>query len=179
MRRILVISIWHGSGDTTVSPTNAAAIVGQWRALHGVGVSPCRTEAVDGYPRRVWCDVEGREVIEEYSITGMGHGTPLATSGEDRCGRSGAYMLEASISSTHHICRFWGLIQDRAQTEELPHVESDPARRELVAAFASPRADDGPASGSRPQRSAFAVPSGATGMGKVIEDALRAAGLVR
>ena len=25
-----------------------------------------RTDLVDGYPRRVWCDSGGREVIEEY-----------------------------------------------------------------------------------------------------------------
>ncbi|MEJ8630027.1 hypothetical protein P0F65_09775 [Sphingomonas sp. I4] len=102
------LSIWQGSGDTTVNPSNAEAIIAQWRSLHGVGAEPDRLEAVDGYPRRIWRNADGRDVIEEFSITGMGHGTPLDTRGADGCGTATAFMLEAQISSTRHICRFWG-----------------------------------------------------------------------
>ena len=66
------ISIWHGSADMTVHPANAEAILTQWRAVHGLGEAPARTDIVDGHPRRVWCDGEGREVVEMYSITGHG-----------------------------------------------------------------------------------------------------------
>jgi len=169
------ISIWHGSADATVNPSNVQAIIGQWRALHGVGVVPDRTEAVDGYPRRVWSDRAGREVIEEFSITGMGHGTPLDSLGADGCGRSGPYMLEASISSTQHICHFWGIDGGIARSGE-----------EKVAA----QRPDAPASGavlSPASAAPFRSPTGRAGMGgpevagvgKVIEDALRAAGLMR
>jgi poly(3-hydroxybutyrate) depolymerase len=103
------ISVWHGSWDHTVAPSNAHAIVRQWQVLHHVEGPPTRTELVDGYPRRVWCDASGREVIEEYSITKMGHGTPLETGGAEGYGASGDYMLEVGISSTRHIARFWGL----------------------------------------------------------------------
>ena len=103
------ISVWHGSGDTTVVPANAEAIVSQWRTIHGVAVEPDRSEMVDGYPRMVWTDAEGRDVIEEYSITGMGHGTPLSTQGEEGYGAAGAFMLEAAISSTQRIAEFWGI----------------------------------------------------------------------
>jgi len=106
------ISVWQGSADATVSPLNADAIVGQWAPLHGVGTRPDFIETVDGHQRRVWRDADGRDVIEAYSIAGMAHGTPLATSGVEGCGSSGAYMLEAGISSTGRICQFWGLTQD-------------------------------------------------------------------
>ncbi len=103
------ISVWHGSDDHIVDPSNASAIVRQWQVLHDVEGPPTRTEVVDGYPRHVWCDASGREVIEEYSITEMGHGTPLETEGAKGYGASGDYMLEVGISSTRHIAHFWGL----------------------------------------------------------------------
>lgn len=159
------ISIWHGSADTTVNPTNAKALIEQWRALHGSDQQPSRVEAVDGYPRQVWCDREGREVIEEYTITGMGHGTPLDTRTSDGCGQSGAFMLEASISSTRHICRFWGLVRESNSS-----VSGKSATAfQPVSAQATPEA---PESSPIPELSQ-------AGVGKVIEDALRAAGLMR
>jgi poly(hydroxyalkanoate) depolymerase family esterase len=104
-----IVSVWHGSADQTVHPDNAEAIVRQWRLVHGLDEAPARTEVIDTYPRRTWCDGNGRAVIEMYTITGMGHGTPLATQGAEGCGASGPHMLEASISSTQRIAEFWGL----------------------------------------------------------------------
>ena len=104
-----IVSVWHGTSDQTVHPANSEAIVRQWRVVHGLGEAPSHTELVDDYPRRVWCDPNGRALVEMYSITGMGHGTPLATSGSDGCGASGPHMLEANISSTRRIAEFWGL----------------------------------------------------------------------
>lgn len=103
------ISIWHGSSDYTVDPLNAEAILGQWLSLHDLHDMPTRTHVVDGYPRRVWSDASGHELVEDYCITGMGHGTPLKTSGLNGCGSSGDYMLDVDISSTRHIAAFWGL----------------------------------------------------------------------
>lgn len=103
------ISIWHGSRDHTVDPSNVEAIIGQWRTLLKLRRMPSRTHLVDGYPRRVWSDAKGHDLLEEYSITGMGHGTPLKTGGRTGCGSSGDYMLDVNISSTRHIAAFWGL----------------------------------------------------------------------
>ncbi|WP_425506894.1 extracellular catalytic domain type 1 short-chain-length polyhydroxyalkanoate depolymerase [Sphingomonas sediminicola] len=44
------LSVWHGSSDRTVDPRNAADLVHQWGALHGVGKAPTRTDHVSGYP---------------------------------------------------------------------------------------------------------------------------------
>jgi poly(3-hydroxybutyrate) depolymerase len=131
--------------------SNGGAIVEQWRQVHGVGVTPDLDGSVDGYPHRAWRDADGRIVLEEYLITGMGHGTPLATSGDDACGTSGPYMLDVAISSTRHIAAAWGITEGRRQTTQPPEhapVTGKPA-------------------------------SNAGGIGTVIEDALRAAGLMR
>lgn len=174
------ISIWHGSGDATVNPTNADAIIGQWRTLHGAAREPHRIEAIDGYPRRVWRDEAGREVIEEYSITGMGHGTPLDTAGAQGFGAAGPFMLEANISSTYHICRFWGLITADAADSRLNQdvtarhaLIPEPNPKELSRAQA--------ATNPRLERVSSVRDSGAAGggVGKIIEDALRTAGLMR
>jgi poly(hydroxyalkanoate) depolymerase family esterase len=103
------ISVWHGDSDRTVDSSNAQSIVQQWCRVHGAEGPPTREEDVDGVPRRVWCDASGREVIEEYIIDGMGHGTPISAGGEEGLGEEGKYMLEVGISSTRHIARFWGL----------------------------------------------------------------------
>jgi poly(hydroxyalkanoate) depolymerase family esterase len=103
------ISVWHGSSDTTVDSSNAHSIVRQWQKIHKVEGPPTRVETVDGFPRQVWCDSGGREVIEEYIIDRMGHGTPISAEGSEGLGKEGKYMLEVGISSTRRIADFWGL----------------------------------------------------------------------
>jgi poly(hydroxyalkanoate) depolymerase family esterase len=103
------LSVWHGSLDPTVAPTNARAIVDQWRMVQGASEAPCRADLVDGHPRYVWCDPTGREVIEEIQVKGLGHGVPLSTRSPQSQEVAGPHMLEAGISSTSMILRFWGL----------------------------------------------------------------------
>ena len=113
------ISVWHGSDDRTVDPSNADAIVRQWQPLHHAEGEPTRIDLVDGYPRRVWCDSRGREVIEEYKIANMGHGAPLKSGGPEGYGASGDYMLEVGICSTKHIASFWGLITPQNRVKKI------------------------------------------------------------
>ena len=145
------ISVWQGSEDRTVVPSNADAIVRQWAALHGLGEEPARTETVSGYPRRVWTGADGDELIEQYEITGMAHGTPLMPgTDEGESGEAMAHMLDVGLSSTDRIAAFFGIAP--APTEAKPVRQAAPER---------PKAP---------------IPQGPQ---KVIEDALRAAGLMR
>ncbi|MFL6796156.1 MAG: PHB depolymerase family esterase [Xanthobacteraceae bacterium] len=104
------VSVWHGGADKTVIPANAREIVKQWTDVHGLSKTPSVETVVDGYPRQVWVNQVGDELIESYTITNMAHGTPLATGGGgDGCGAAGPFLLEAGISSSHHIAEFFGL----------------------------------------------------------------------
>ena len=150
-----VVSVWHGSNDHTVSPANGDAIVEQWRVAFDIQ-SPPTHEVGNGYERTAWKNSAGREVIEQYVISGMGHGVPLATEGPDGIGVAGAYMLDVGISSTHHIARFWGLAPAQQQAA-------------IIAPSARP-----PSSAS--SFSGVAAPAGPQ---EVIERALRTAGLMR
>jgi poly(hydroxyalkanoate) depolymerase family esterase len=151
------IQVWQGSGDHTVVPSNADAIVLQWQGLHGVGPQPDRTDRVETYPRRTWLGATGEPVIEHYSITGMGHGIPLG--GVDGIGEAGAHMLDVGLSSTARIAAFFGIAADE--------VNRQPAAASPLPAAQARR----PARAPRPEASG--------GVQQVIEDALRKAGLMR
>jgi len=153
------VSIWHGTADTVVDQSNADAILLQWLGIHGLAGEPSETAVVDTYPYRAWRSPAGKLLIEEYRVTGMGHGTPLATKGECGCGEAGAFMLEVGISSTIHSAKSWRLLDKRL----VRPANSEPAR----AAVPDPQVT---------VRSAQRPPSP---IGDRIEAALRAAGLMK
>lgn len=154
------VQVWQGSRDHTVVPSNADAIVLQWAHLHGVGPGPDRTDSVETYPRRAWLGANGEPLIEQYSITGMGHGVPL-DGGADAVGEAGAHMLAVGLSSTARIAAFFGIAPE-GQAEQ---------RRAAPARLPAPVPRSRPAAAPRP--------AAAGGVRQVIEDALRKAGLMR
>ncbi|MGI8931918.1 MAG: extracellular catalytic domain type 1 short-chain-length polyhydroxyalkanoate depolymerase [Sphingomicrobium sp.] len=166
------ISVWHGSSDRIVVPANADAIVEQWRGAHGVGMTAATRETIAGHTRKVWTDASGREVIEQYVIGGMGHGVPIDTRADAACGTAGAHMLEAEICSTRRIAQFWGVAgRTGARTVAQPAaVGEEKARATKRVAARRERAN----SAHKPRQRAAA-----SHITKVIEDALRAAGLMR
>lgn len=104
------VSVWHGDADKTVIPSNAREIVKQWTDVHGLALSPSAQAKVDGYPREVWSNAAGDELIESYTITSMAHGTPLAIGEADgACGAAGPFLLQVGISSSYHIAKFFGI----------------------------------------------------------------------
>lgn len=118
------VSVWHGDIDKTVKPANADAIIQQWTDVHGINSAPVE-DKIDGYPHKVWRK-DGVDVIESYTITGMAHGTPLATGANDQgYGKAGPFLLEAGISSSYHIAKFFGLTRAervRADMNELAAI---------------------------------------------------------
>jgi poly(hydroxyalkanoate) depolymerase family esterase len=98
------LSVWHGEEDDIVNPSNSDAIIGQWLAARGLSQDSVKNSTANGFSRRYWVDADGQEFLESWRIPGMGHGTPR--DGDD-AGNSGPYMLDAGISSTRHIAKFW------------------------------------------------------------------------
>jgi poly(hydroxyalkanoate) depolymerase family esterase len=169
------ISVWHGDRDATVALANADAIVAQWRGVHGIGDDAGSVEKGDRYVRRTWRDAERRAVIEQYTIPAMGHGTPLDTAGSDGCGKPGPFMLDVGVSSTRRIAAFWELGRGQEGTlkaaAEAVKPEDFSRRKPSVV-------DRLPILRSvRPER--IPRPKATKGVGQIIEDALRAAGLMR
>jgi len=73
------ISVWHGTGDPIVKPSNCDAILRQWISVHGLSDNPSYEELIGSHTRRVWSDANGKALIEAFSISGMAHGVPLGT----------------------------------------------------------------------------------------------------
>jgi poly(hydroxyalkanoate) depolymerase family esterase len=114
------ISVWHGTADPIVKPSNCEHIIGQWTDVHTLSATPSFEETIGGHSRRVWNDAKGDPVIEAFLISGMGHGVPLAsTSGKNTCGTPGAFFLDAGISAAHHIASFWQLGEGLSETSRV------------------------------------------------------------
>jgi feruloyl esterase len=180
------ISIWHGTVDKTVIHSNAKEILKQWTDVHGLSSVPSDRTRVDGYPREVWIGEAGDELIESYTITGMGHGTPLsADTSEGGCGTAGPFLLQVGISSSFHIAKFFGIagaqlrdaapIANRAITLAAPpSSDGKPVSHEpvLEGEVLGKDFDDSPERQDVPPSSPFEI-------GAVINKALKAAGLLR
>jgi poly(hydroxyalkanoate) depolymerase family esterase len=156
------VSVWHGSGDHLVVPSNGEAIVKQWLDVHGLPGKPDSVDSGPSFSHRVWSGPDGAPLVEHVLVSGMGHGVPLNPGdGDGRSGQAGPHMLDVGVSSTDRIARFFGIADSRAAEA--------PGRK------AAPR--PAPADGSAP-RAAHPEPASA-GVQKVIEDALKSAGLMR
>ena len=157
------VQVWQGSADRTVVASNADSIALQWTHLHGLGPKPDRSDRVEGYPRKAWLDSKGEPLVEQYEITGMAHGIPLDGSGEDALGEAGAHMLDVGLSSTARIAEFFGISAGSAERPKAERPAEAAARVATAPDKALPR---------------ISLPK-ASGPQKVIEDALRKAGLMR
>ena len=177
------LSVWHGSADRTVNPANANEIIKQWLDVHDLPLAPMSEGIVDGYPRQIWWNADGETVVESYTITGMAHGTPLGTVDVDeRYGAKGAFLIEAGISSSYHIAKFFGLTQSIRQSSLAPAIASRQAAKIAPAPVPMPDLTkvlwplttlNRPSVPPRePRRRAFDV-------GAVIARALTAAGLMK
>ena len=169
------VSIWQGTSDQTVVASNAKAIASQWRGVHQLDSAPTHARTEGTRTRQTWCNASGEVVLEVNIIAGMGHGTPIDKNGY---GTPGPYMLDVGISSTQEIARFWEI----ADGEARPSPE---LKRQDIVVSSQPRVDAQSSAGSRqPARSPEVStatkrePSPASGVQKIIEDALRTAGLM-
>ena len=128
------LTIWHGGADAVVAPGNAEAIAAQWALAQGLAQAPDETEAGRGRSRRVWRRPESGDVAVELNIIdALGHGVPLATRGPEGLGRTAPFMLEAGISSSREVARFWGLDPSR-EPSGLPPLNPPPTPNAEAAA---------------------------------------------
>jgi feruloyl esterase len=105
------VSIWHGDADYTVKQTNQVEEMEQWTNYHGLSQTAAVSDTVAGYPHKVYKDASGNALVETYTITGMGHGTPVDPgTGANQCGTAGAYILDVNICSSYYVAKFWGLL---------------------------------------------------------------------
>jgi poly(hydroxyalkanoate) depolymerase family esterase len=120
------LSIWHGEADRVVNASNGADLARQWAVAAGLPEASGSTTTTGRRTRQVWRDAAGDARIELNLIQGLGHGVPLATRGQGAVGAAAPFMLEAGLSSTHEIARFWGLESSAQAQSPEPEVASAP-----------------------------------------------------
>lgn len=101
------ISIWHGTADTTVHPSNLTELLEQWTNVHGIDLTADVTSTVDGATRKEYRGAGQETLVETYEIPGMNHGTPVDPS--EGCGTAGPFFLDAGICAVRRIGEFFGL----------------------------------------------------------------------
>jgi poly(3-hydroxybutyrate) depolymerase len=134
------VSVWHGGADRTIDPANADEIVKQWLDVHQLPSAPMSEGTVDGYPHQIWRNADRETVVESYTITNMAHGTPLGTAENGkRYGMQGAFLIEAGISSSYHIAKFFGLTKRLRKPQKVtkPAAKQTKSQRKRRAAISS------------------------------------------
>jgi poly(hydroxyalkanoate) depolymerase family esterase len=172
------VSVWHGSADMTVVPMNAQEVVKQWTNVHGLSLRASSEDRVDGYPRRIWRRRDGEILVEEYTITGMAHGTPLALSGaEVPHGAAGPFLLDVGIASSYHIAKFWGITGTAMPASEVHEANGAPVPQD--ASRPRPELVDLSTGEKRRPRGGNERKAPPIDIQGVITKALKAAGLLR
>ena len=148
------LSVWHGSIDPVVNPANADEIVKQWLDVHDLPAAPMSEGIVNGHPHRVWWNADGETVVESYTITDMAHGTPLGLADNDnRYGNEGAFLIEAGISSSWLIAKFFGLtswIRERKAADATMSLADSPSAKLIPTVSPIPPIPPIPATPSAP-----------------------------
>ena len=151
------VSVWQGGQDHTVRRSNAADIIDQWLSLYPDLDEPQLDYPADGVTHRTWRDASGHVQLEAYDIERMGHGWPVDPEARKPLSQAAPYFLDAPVSGTARIARFFGLIDRRAL-----------ALHERSAAATSPEQEEEAGGGA-----------GGQGLGGLIRDALKAVGFTR
>ena len=142
------VSIWHGTADGTVHYANAEAQLVQWADVLGVVLAHGETETTSTHARRIWRDEAGLPMLELWSVTGMAHGAPIAPLAAEQAHRLGQ---PAPFILDTDLSSTWHIAKGWGLLET-------PARQDRVA--------------PTPEQ-----PRPASGIGAIIEKALRDAGL--
>jgi hypothetical protein len=116
----------------------------------------------------------------------MGHGTPLMPgAGDGESGVAMPHMLDVGLSSTDRIAAFFGIAPEPPAADRTARSEAFPAKAGAAPAPAAAAAPKRARAGTAKRTAAAAAggagqpAGGASAVQKVIEDALKAAGLMR
>lgn len=106
------LSIWQGSADLVVSPSNQRELLEQWTALHGADANPEFSERLGTrYPalHQRFDDAAGQAVAETWRIDGMTHGIAIDAGAGAQCGEPSAFVLDVGLCAVRRVGAFWGL----------------------------------------------------------------------
>ena len=136
-RRMVVSSMFNDSAPS------GRALGDQSLNVRGLQREPPKLEQGAGYKRRLWVSTDGQPVMEFFTVTGMDTACPSRRRGQMLAGTWAPSFLDAGISATSDIARFWDLESKtyRAAQAAFYAVNSAPAQYASSAAGKSANAD--------------------------------------
>ncbi len=113
------VAIFQGSADPVVNAANETEIMKQWTNVHGADQTAYATvSSFNGNPyvtKNTYNDTNGNEVVETYTLSGMGHAIALDTGAcYQQCGKTGTYALEVYFSSTFWAAYFFKILNNNS-----------------------------------------------------------------
>lgn len=101
------LTIWHGSGDTTVAIRNQTEILEQFTNLYGIDGTADSSSTIGSATVENYDGANGT-LIQTVTLPGFGHGTPVVPG--SGCGRTGSFFLTSDVCAVEEMAKFWGLI---------------------------------------------------------------------
>lgn len=113
------VAVFQGSADPVVNVANENEIMKQWTNVHGADQTADATvNSFNGnayVTKNIYNDNSGNEIVETYTISGMGHAIALDTgSCYQQCGKTGTYALEVYFSSTFWAANFFNILNNNS-----------------------------------------------------------------
>jgi len=103
------LSVWQGSADGTVHPTNADAILSQWLNVTGLESRPSTSRTTTWGSVRRW-RASGRDQVSYYELEGFGHGFPVRDRRPATAKRvHDRFVVPAGISGPNQLMKLWGI----------------------------------------------------------------------
>jgi poly(hydroxyalkanoate) depolymerase family esterase len=111
------VSIWHGSADPFLVPTDLNDQLYQWTAVAGIDTHPDAVDFVDGQARYRYTSNSGSTRVETYLVRGLGHAIAVNPRASDRrCGSVAPFFSDAGICAAYWIADWFGLVSRSSGT---------------------------------------------------------------
>ena len=105
-----LVSLWQGTGDTTVDPDNLRELTEQWTAVQGIDAVADAREMVGDAVRELYFDDVGSLRLETWSLKDFYHAVPIDADGDpETCGIQADFVLDANICAVRRIAKMWQL----------------------------------------------------------------------
>ena len=105
-----LVSLWQGTGDTTVDPDNLRELTEQWTAVQGIDAVADEQEMIGSAIREVYRDKAGNERVETWSIEGFAHAIPIDADGDPEvCGLESEFSMNVNLCAIRQVADFWRL----------------------------------------------------------------------
>ncbi|MEL6545834.1 MAG: PHB depolymerase family esterase [Myxococcota bacterium] len=114
------VTIWQGTEDPVVAPSNANALAVQWRAAHGLDENDVTSDSFSVATRSRWGDGQ----VELVFLDGMSHGTPIDL--DRACGQPDVFTRDVGVCGAEEISQFFRLDAPPSEPPRILQPEEPP-----------------------------------------------------